>query len=80
MIENPGAGIEKKIGIEASHLLVHHKADILVAKEVGEGPYHVFRDSSIAILALDEESNIARVLDAFSRKELSSFPHPEEPQ
>ena len=80
VIENPGAGIERKRGIEAAHLLAQHKADVLVAKEVGEGPYHVLRDSSIAILALDDESNIARVLDAFSRKELRSFPHPEEPR
>jgi hypothetical protein len=40
----------------------------------------VFRDNSIAILALDDESNIARILDAFSRKELRSFPYPEESQ
>jgi len=48
-----------------------------VAKEVGEDPYHVLRDNLIASLALDDESNIARVLDAFSRKELRSFPDPE---
>jgi cation diffusion facilitator family transporter len=80
VIENPGAGIERKRGIEAAHVLGRHKADVLVAKEVGEGPYHALRDSSIEILALDDESNIERVLDAFSRKELRRFPHPEEPR
>jgi len=80
VIENPGAGIERKRGIEAAHLLAEHRVDALVAKEMGEGPYHVLRDSSIAILALDDESDITRVLDALSRKELRSFPHPEEPR
>ena len=49
-----------------------------VAKEVGECPYHAFRDSLIAILTPNDESSITRVLDAFSRKELRSFPDPEE--
>jgi len=80
VIENPGAGIERKRGIEAAHLLAHHKADVLFAKEVGEGPYHVLRDSSIEILALDNELSIAGLLEAFSRKELRSYPHLQEPQ
>jgi predicted Fe-Mo cluster-binding NifX family protein len=65
-------------GIEAAHLLAQHKADVLVAKEVGEGPYHVLRDSSIQIFDLNEESDIERVLDAFSKKELKSLAHPRE--
>ena len=76
--ENPGARIERKMGIGAAHLLAQHKADVLVAKEVGEGPYHVLRDSSIQIFDLNEESNIERVLDAFLRKELRSLAHPKE--
>jgi predicted Fe-Mo cluster-binding NifX family protein len=78
VIENRGAGIERKRGIEAAHLLAQHKADVLVAKEVGEGPYHVLRDSSIQIFDLNEESDIERVLDAFSKKELKSLAHPRE--
>jgi cation diffusion facilitator family transporter len=78
VVENPAANIEKKRGIEAAHFLVQHKADVLVAKEVGEGPYHVLRDSSIQVFALDEESDIERVLHAFSEKELRSLVHPRE--
>jgi len=78
VVDNPGARIERKRGIEAAHLLARHKADVLVAKEVGEGPYHALRDNSIQIFALNEESNIERVLDAFSRKELTSLAHPKE--
>jgi predicted Fe-Mo cluster-binding NifX family protein len=78
VVENPGAGIERKRGIEAAHLLAQHRADVLVAKEVGEGPYHVLRDSSIQIFDLNGESDIKRLLDAFSRKELRSLAHPKE--
>ena len=75
VVENPGARIEKKRGIETAHLLARQRADVLVAKEVGEGPYHVLRDSSIQILDLNRESSIECVVDAFSRKELSSLAH-----
>jgi cation diffusion facilitator family transporter len=70
VVENPGAGIERRRGIEAVHLLAQHKADVLVAKEVGEGPYHALRDSSIQTFDLNEESDIEHVLGAFSKKEL----------
>jgi cation diffusion facilitator family transporter len=78
VVGNRGAGIETKKGIEAAHLLVRNRADVLVAKEIGEGPYHVLRDSSIQIFDLNKESSIERVLDAFLRKELSSLAHPKE--
>lgn len=71
--ENPGAKIEKKKGIEAAHFLVQQKADVLVAKEVGEGPYHVLRDSSVQIFALDQESEVRNVLDALSSKKLRTL-------
>jgi len=73
VIENPAAKVDRKRGIEAAHILVRHKADVLVAKEIGEGPYHVLRDSSIQILDLNGRSEIKHVLDAFSRKKLRSL-------
>jgi cation diffusion facilitator family transporter len=71
--ENPGAKIEKKRGIETAHFLVQHKADVLVTKEIGEGPYHVLRDSSVQIFALDQESEVGNVLDALSSKKLRTL-------
>jgi len=76
VIENPAAKIEKKRGIESAHLLAQHKADVLVTKELGEGPYHVLRDSGIQILDLNGESEIKRVLEAFLKKELRNFFQP----
>jgi predicted Fe-Mo cluster-binding NifX family protein len=70
---NEAARQEKKRGIEAAHLLVGQKADILVAKEIGEGPYHVLRDNGIQILDLDEEPEIKHVLQALARKELRNL-------
>jgi len=71
--KNPGARMDKKKGIEAAHLLIEHKADVVLAKEVGDGPYHVLRDGSIQILELDTESEIKHILDAFARKKLKSL-------
>lgn len=73
VVENPGARLEKRRGIESAHLLARHKADVLVAREVGEGPYHVLRDSSIQILDLNRKSDIKEILKAFSRNELRSL-------
>jgi cation diffusion facilitator family transporter len=73
VVENRAARIERKRGIEAARLLVQHKVDVLVAREVGEGPYHVLRDSSVQLFDLGEESELEHVLDAFSRKELRSL-------
>jgi predicted Fe-Mo cluster-binding NifX family protein len=68
--ENPAANVEKRRGIEAAHFLIKHKVDFLVAKELGEGPYHVLRSGSVQIFALDRESRVEHALDAFSRKQL----------
>jgi cation diffusion facilitator family transporter len=73
VFENEAAKKEKKRGIEAAHLLVGQKADILVAKEVGEGPYHVLRDSGIQMLDLGGEPEIKHVLQALARKELRNL-------
>jgi cation diffusion facilitator family transporter len=75
VVENPGPRIERKKGIEAVHLLARHNTDVLATKEVGEGPYHALRDSSIQVLDPGEESSIERVVDAFLRKELRSLDH-----
>ena len=73
VVENPAARIERKRGIEAAHLLANHRADFLIAREVGEGPYHALRDRSIQILDLGPRLAVRQVLDAFSRKELRSL-------
>jgi cation diffusion facilitator family transporter len=78
VVENRGARIERKRGIEAARLLVQHNVDVLVAREVGEGPYHVLRDSSVQLFDLGEESELEHVLDAFSRKELRSLTYARE--
>jgi hypothetical protein len=61
-------------------MFLHATRQTSLSSRKWEGPYHALRDSSIEIYALDDESNTARVLDAFSRKELRSIPHREEPR
>ena len=73
VVENPAGSLDKKRGIEAAHLFVRHRADALVTREVGEGPYHVLKDSSVQVLALNQKSEIRQVLDAFSRRELRTL-------
>jgi len=67
---NPGASVERGRGIEAARFLVQHKADFLAVKELGEGPYHVLRSSSVRVFTLDQESLVEDALDAFSNKRL----------
>ncbi len=42
---NEEAKLAKKKGITAAHFLINEKVDIVIAGSLGEGPFHVLRDS-----------------------------------
>jgi predicted Fe-Mo cluster-binding NifX family protein len=71
VVDNEAARKEKKRGIEAAHLLTQQKADISIAKEIGEGPYHALRDNGIQMLDLNGELEIENVLQTLMKKELT---------
>jgi cation diffusion facilitator family transporter len=55
---NEAAGMTQKKGIAVSHLILDQKVDVLLAGGVGEGPFHVLRDSSVQIYYLPKSVEI----------------------
>jgi predicted Fe-Mo cluster-binding NifX family protein len=47
--KNPGAELERKMGMATAKFLIEHNADVLLTKEIGEAPFHVLRDSFVKI-------------------------------
>ncbi len=37
----------KKVGLHTAKMLCSHKIDVLIAKKVGEGPFHMLKDSGV---------------------------------
>ena len=68
--QNPGVGLEKKRGITSAHFLIEHKVNVLLAKELGEGPFHVLKDNFVKIYRISDNIDLRQTLDAFQRKEL----------
>jgi len=62
---NPGAEQSKKRGISSANFLRKEKVGTLIVKELGEGPYHVLRDSFINIYELPDNITISEAVNAF---------------
>lgn len=64
ILENSSCNLEKKKGVKAVELIVQEKANVLVIKNVAEGPFHMLRDSFIKILRTPEgEVSVGDFLD-----------------
>jgi len=59
ILENLSSNSEKRRGVKAVELIIREKANILVVRTVGEGPFHMLRDNFIKILRTPEEVGTA---------------------
>jgi cation diffusion facilitator family transporter len=78
IIENKGRGLSRKKGLEAAHLLVERKVDILLASGLGEGPFHVLGDNLIQVYHLPESVGIREALSLLAKKSLEKMMSPTE--
>jgi predicted Fe-Mo cluster-binding NifX family protein len=53
---NPALGLERKRGVSISELILGEEATTLLTAEIGEGPYHILRDSFVEIYELPEKA------------------------
>ena len=67
---NPGAELEKAKGITTAKFLIENGADVLLTKEVGEGPFHVLRDNFVKIYKTPENPSVRQVLEDYEKEEL----------
>ncbi|MBS7623261.1 NifB/NifX family molybdenum-iron cluster-binding protein [Candidatus Bathyarchaeota archaeon] len=76
LAENPGAELERRKGIAAAKFLVAEKIDRLLTKEIGEGPFHLLRDSLVEIYRIPDGLDSTRALEAFREKRLEMMTSP----
>jgi len=74
--KNPGIELEKGRGIVAAKFLIEHKVDVLLTKEIGEGPFHVLRDSYVKTYKMPHDLDIRRIIEALQRKNLEEITSP----
>jgi predicted Fe-Mo cluster-binding NifX family protein len=70
---NPGVVLEKKKGVTAAQFLIEQKANVLLAKDLGEGPFHVLKDNFVRTYKLPDNMNIREIMEAFQKEELEAL-------
>ncbi|MDQ1253596.1 MAG: hypothetical protein QG646_2775 [Euryarchaeota archaeon] len=59
ILENLSSNYEKKRGVKAVELVVREKANFLVVRNVGEGPFHMLRNNFVKIMRTPEGAGTA---------------------
>ena len=54
ILENPAADLVKKKGVKTAEFLKEHGVNILVIRDIGEGPFHSLRDDFVKILQVPD--------------------------
>lgn len=74
--ENEGAKLSHKKGIQAAHLLVEEKVDVVLAGSLGEGPFHVLGDNLIQIYYLPKAVEIREAIRLLNQNLLDKMVSP----
>jgi predicted Fe-Mo cluster-binding NifX family protein len=76
--ENEGAKLSHKKGIQAAHLLVEEKVNVVLAGSLGEGPFHVLGDNLIQIYFLPKAMEIREAIRLLNQNSLERMISPTE--
>jgi cation diffusion facilitator family transporter len=76
--ENEGAKLLHKKGIQAAHLLVKEKIDVVLAGSLGEGPFHVLGDNLVQIYYLPKSVEIREAVRLLNQNLLIKMMSPTE--
>ncbi len=76
--ENEGAKLSHKKGIQAADLLVEKKADIVLARSIGEGPFHVLGDNLTQIYHLPKSMEIREAIRLLNQNLIDRMTSPTE--
>ena len=68
--DNPAAGLDKKRGVTVSKMLVDEGATIVLSDELGEGPFHMLRDSYIGVYPVEGGVSVKDAVDLFLSNKL----------
>jgi len=74
--ENEGAKLSRQKGIQAASLLVKEKTDVVLAGDLGEGPFHVLGDNLIQIYSLPKVMEIREAIRLLNQNLLEKMVSP----
>jgi predicted Fe-Mo cluster-binding NifX family protein len=74
--ENEGAKLSHRKGIQAAHLLVEEKVDVVLAGSLGEGPFHILGDTLIQIYLLPKPVEIREAIRLLNQNLLDKMVKP----
>ena len=68
ILENPAAGLERKKGVKTAEFLKEHGVNVVVVRDIGEGPFHSLHDDFVKILQIpdgvdDVEGIVGQIAD-----------------
>ena len=69
-LTNPGRDLEKKRGKTITDLLLSENANVLLSDEVGEGPFHILRDSFVQVLHVKGGDDAQKAVEQYQANEL----------
>jgi predicted Fe-Mo cluster-binding NifX family protein len=73
MKRNPALGLKRKKGVVLSESIIGESATTLLTAEIGEGPYHILRDSFVAIYELSEKVTAEEAVKIFLEGKLEKI-------
>lgn len=76
--KNPSLDMEKKKGIAITEMLQDEGASVLITGSIGEGPFHILRDSFIQVYQLSSEVTVEKALEMFMNGSLRRYRDPSE--
>lgn len=54
ILENPAADLERKKGVKTAEFLKEHGVNVVVVRDIGEGPFHSLHDDFVKILQIPD--------------------------
>jgi len=64
--DNPAAGLEKKRGVVVTEMLVGEDVTVVLSDELGEGPFHILRDSYVGVYPVSSGMLVRGAVDLFT--------------
>jgi cation diffusion facilitator family transporter len=75
---NKAAQLARKKGIEAARFLVDEKVDVVLAGGMGEGPFHLLKDSMVQIYVMTAQADVKEAIHLVSENKLERMTAPVE--
>jgi len=75
---NKAIQLTRKKGIETARFLVNEKVDIVLAENVGEGPFYLLRDNVVQIYVLPTPVTIKEAINLLNENKLMKMTEPTE--